>query len=292
MIVVGIPAYNEEGSIGRVVLLARRHADRVVVVDDGSTDLTAEIAHGVGAEVVRHNWNMGYGSCLATLFRKARDSDADVLVTLDGDGQHDPREIPKLVAPILEGASDMVIGTRFGEAEGSQIPGYRRLGITAITMLSNASGRSVTDAQSGLRAYGRKAIEALRPGELGMGASTELISKAGESGLRIGEVPVTVSYDGDTSTHNPIYHGFDVLASTVKHASIRHPMMFYGVPGAVSFLIAAGFWWWTLNLFAAEHRVVTNVALIAVASTIVGLILMAVAVILWVIISVVREGTG
>jgi glycosyltransferase involved in cell wall biosynthesis len=291
LILIGIPAFNEEGSIAKVVILAKRNADRVVVVDDGSSDLTAEIAHEMGAEIIRHDWNMGYGACLATLFKKAREVDPDVLVTLDGDGQHDPRDVPRLVGPILDGAADVVIGSRF-TGPGAQVPAYRRAGITAITMVSNLSGTSVTDSQSGLRAYGRRAIGALKPGEMGMGASTELLSKAGESGLRIEEVPVEIGYGRDTSTHNPVFHGIDVLLSEVKHLSIRHPLMFYGAPGAASLLVAAAFWWWTLNLFVSEHRVVTNVALISVASTVVGLILMAVAVILWVIISVVREGTG
>ena len=206
MIIVGIPAFNEERNIAKVVLLAKRYADVVIVVDDGSSDLTAEIAASTGAEVVRHNWNMGYGGCLATLFRKAREKAAEVLVTLDGDGQHDPRDIPKLVAPILEGRADLVIGSRFID-QATSIPGYRRAGIMAITLLSNASGPSVTDAQSGLRAYGAEAIKAIFPGELGMGASTELLSKAGESGLKIEEVPVMISYEDAAPTNNPKYHG-------------------------------------------------------------------------------------
>src|SRR5208337_801 len=120
-------------------------------------------------------------------------------------------------------------------------------------------------------------------------ASTEILSRANEAGLKILEVPIEVSYDGDSSTHNPVVHGLDVLLATFKTWSIKHPLVVYGVPGMASLLVAVGFWWWTLSLFVDTHRVVTNVALIAVASTIVGLMLMAIAVILWVMISVVRE---
>ena len=96
-VMVGIPAFNEENSIARVVMEAQKYADAVVVCDDGSTDLTCEIAERLGADVVRHEQNLGYGAAIKSLFERAREFDADVLVTLDGDGQHYPAEIPNVV---------------------------------------------------------------------------------------------------------------------------------------------------------------------------------------------------
>ena len=105
-VVVGIPAFNEEKTIARVVLQAQKNADKVVVCDDGSTDLTSEIAERLEAEVVRHEQNLGYGAAVQSLFRRARELGADVLVTVDADGQHNPDEIPSVVKLLLDGDAD------------------------------------------------------------------------------------------------------------------------------------------------------------------------------------------
>jgi glycosyltransferase involved in cell wall biosynthesis len=136
MIIVAIPALNEERSIAKVVLMARAHVDKVLVCDDGSTDMTGPIAAALGAEVVRHPRNLGYGAALATLFRTAREIGADVLVTLDGDGQHDPNSIPNVIEPILRGDCDICIGSRFVQGLTSDVPKYRKVGIEAINALS------------------------------------------------------------------------------------------------------------------------------------------------------------
>ena len=119
--------------------------------------------------------------------------------------------------------------------------------------------------------------------------STEILLKAGENGLRIAEVPISISYGEESSTHNPVVHGFDVVLSTVKHMSMRRPLLFYGVPGFISLVTALFFWVWTFQIYAATKRVITNITLIALGTTMVGLMLMTTAMILWVIISVVRE---
>lgn len=293
MVVVGIPAFNEAKHIASVIAEVMKYADRVIVCDDGSSDATGEIARNSGAEVAVHGRNLGYGASLATLFRMMREGEGDVLVTIDGDGQHDPADIPTVVRPVMDGEAEVAIGSRFLGNGGVQAPGYRQLGIKTITTLTNASYQSsVTDSQSGFRAYSRRAVNAMVPSEMGMGASTELISKATEAGLKITEVPIEVSYGEDSSTHNPVYHGLDVVLSTVKHLSMRHPLLFYGVPGLLSLVVSLGFWWWTIADYVQLHKIITNVALVGIASTMVGLILMAVGVMLWVLISVVREGNG
>ena len=126
LIVAGIPAYNEEKTIAKVILLTKKFVNKVIIVDDGSNDMTKEIAEALDAEVLVHKENLGYGASLRSIFHKAREIDADILVTLDADGQHDPRMIPRIIKPILNGEADIVIGSRFlGDTD---MPKYRKFG--------------------------------------------------------------------------------------------------------------------------------------------------------------------
>ena len=252
-----IPAFNEEKTIGKVVVAARKYVDEVVVCDDGSKDMTAEIAKGLGARVIRHERNMGKGEAFRSLFSECRERGADVMVTLDGDGQHDPAEIPRLLEPLARGEADIVIGARFhGDNDG--IPAYRKAGnrlLNAVTI------DGVSDTQSGFRAYDRKAIEALRPSESGMGVDSEILMDAERHGFKIVEVPVSVKYGiGKTSTHNPIYHTIDVLTSAIKLTSIRHPMTFYGIPGLAIAIVGFYFVVHAYILFL-EEQAITNIVL-------------------------------
>jgi len=285
-----IPAYNEEENIAKVILQTKKYVDKVIVCDDGSTDMTYEIAKALGVEVVRHEQNKGYGAALATLFNKAREEKADIMITLDGDGQHNPNDIPKLIKPIADGEADIVIGSRFLEKGQENMPKYRKVGVAIITKLTGAvSYKEVSDAQSGYRAYNKRAIELIKPAETGMGASTEILIKAHEHGLKIKEVQTKILYGKNTSTQNPIYHGLDVILSTIKHLSIRHPLVFYGTPGLIALSIATIFWVWTLETFTRTRQIITNVTLVAIGATMVGLILLTTAVMLWVIISLLKE---
>ncbi|MCW4052246.1 MAG: glycosyltransferase family 2 protein [Candidatus Bathyarchaeota archaeon] len=272
MIIAGIPAYNEERTIAKVILMAQKHADMVVVCDDGSSDFTREIAQRLGAVVISHERNLGYGSAILTLFRKAKKMKADILLTIDADGQHDANDIPSLVQPIIEDKADIVVGSRFIEQNGN-IPTYRRWGIKLLTMLSNGSGKQrLSDGQSGFRAYNPKAIRKLNPSVNGMGASAEILMRAREKGLRIAEVPVQVHYHGlETSTQNPISHGLGVLATILRLVVEERPLFYLGIPGAALLIIGMGFGLWTLQLFAVEKRIVTNVALTSFAFTLIGL---------------------
>jgi glycosyltransferase involved in cell wall biosynthesis len=288
-VVACVPAFNEERSIAGVVVQAKRYVDRVVVCDDGSVDLTGAIAEGLGAVVIRHERNMGYGASLRSLFREALGLKADYVVTLDSDGQHDPAEIPRLVERLRAGDVDVVIGSRFLDGGGSEAPGWRKAGINVITGLVANGGVKVTDSQSGFRAYNRGALESLTLTEEGMGLSTEILLKAARNGLKVAEVPIHVKYDDGSSTHNPVTHGLGVLLTTLKHLSINRPLLFYGIPGITALSFALIFWVWTLQIFAATREISTNVALIALGATTVGLMLMTTSIILWVVTSVVRE---
>jgi len=220
-IVAGIPAYNEEQTIAEVVLKAGCHVGKVLVCDDGSKDRTRVVAKENGADVMEHEKNMGYGATMRTLFRQARELGADVMVVFDGDGQHDPDEIPELVKPVLEGRADIVIGSRFIKGARMDIPLYRRIGIVAITLLTRIfSGYPVSDAQSGFRAYSRKALEELKLTEFGWGSSTEVFFRAHDVGLRIIEVPVDCDYEDypKASKRDPLRQGITIVASIFKHA--------------------------------------------------------------------------
>jgi glycosyltransferase involved in cell wall biosynthesis len=286
-VVAAIPAYDEEKTIARVVLQAQRFVDRVVVCDDGSGDMTAEIAEKLGADVVRHERNMGYGAAVQSLFRRARELDADVMVTLDGDGQHDPGEIPMLVEPVLEGKADVVIGSRFlGDMERrNSVPRYRRLGIKLITKLTGAaSDFGVSDAQSGFRVYGRKALEGLSLFENGMGASVEVLMEAKKQGLTVVEVPTGCNYHGlETSTSDPLKHGASVVMSIVRWVVEERPLLFLGVPGVVSLLFGILFGVWMLQIYAIERRIVTNIALASIAFILIGLFAVSTAITLYAI---------
>jgi glycosyltransferase involved in cell wall biosynthesis len=265
-----------------------REVDKVIVCDDGSMDLTGDIAEAMGATVVRHERNMGYGAALRSLFRAALEADADVAVTIDSDGQHDPAELSRLVDLLRMKELDIVIGSRFLEG-GSGAPNWRRAGIGVINALS-ANGVMVTDSQSGFRAYSRRALETLVLTEDGMGASTEILLKADEAGLRIGEVPISVDYHEESSTRNPVAHGLGVVLSTVKHLSIRRPLLFFGLPGVTALVFSVFMWAFTMRNYAASRVFSTNLAVVSLAATFVGLSLLTTSLIIWVI-SVVREGS-
>lgn len=290
LIVALIPAYNEEKTIAKVILKTRKYVDKIIVCDDGSKDMTRQIAEALGATVVEHEKNRGYGAALANLFEKAREIGADIAITIDADDQHNPDDIPKLVKPILDGKADIVIGSRFLYSKAENIPAYRRLGIKAITALSRRMAyNDITDAQSGFRAYSKKALQLIHPTEADMGASIEILLQAREHNLTIKEVPTTVKYTKESSTHNPIYHGITVVLSIVKHMSIRHPLMFYGIPGALSLVAALAFWIWTFHTFATTRQIVTSIALMAIGATTIGLMLSTTAMILWVLVTLLKE---
>ena len=295
LIIACIPAYNEEKTIGKVILQAQKFVDKVIVVDDGSEDYTAQIARGLGAIVILHEKNLGYGAAINSLFKEALRLGADIAVVLDGDNQHDPSEIPRIIKPLVKEEADMVLGSRFlNEGDSSEVSGYRRLGLKFITDLSaKTSYNGITDAQCGFRAYSRKALEDILVTEQGMGASTEILFKAKDAGLRVVEVPVKVHYNSDPLANdhssNSFAHGLDVFMTTIKQISIRHPLKFYGIPGFLSVLVGLTFGVWTLQIFSVSRSIDTNITLIALGATMVGLMLMMTGLLLWILVSVVKE---
>jgi glycosyltransferase involved in cell wall biosynthesis len=289
-ITVGIPAYNEEKNIAKIITQLKEITPFVIVCDDHSTDNTNKIAKSLGVEVITHSKNMGYGSAIKSIFTKAREINSDVLVTMDADGQHRIEDLKKILEPILSDSVDISIGSRFLENTVKNIPSYRKIGIKVLTNLTNISLKeSVTDSQSGFRAYGKKAIIGIIPTESGMGISNEILLKASNLNLRIGEVPIVVLYDDDTSTHNPVSHGTSVFISTLKFIAIDHPLQFFILPGLVFFLLGLSFIFWVLQLFSDSGVLVTNITLIGVSCLIFGAILVSNGINLFSITHLIRE---
>ena len=273
-ITVGIPAYNEEENIAKIISQLKDITSSIIVCDDHSTDNTNKIAKSLGVDVVTHSKNMGYGSAIKSIFAKAKEIDSDVLVTMDADGQHRIEDLKKILEPVLSGTVDICIGSRFLEKNVENVPSYRKVGIKVLTKLTNVSLKeSITDSQSGFRAYAKKAISEIIPTDSGMAISNEILLKASSLNLRIGEVPIVVLYDGDTSTHNPVSHGTSVFVSTLKFIAIEHPLRFFVLPGALILLLGLSFVLWALQLFSDSGILVTNITLIGIACLIFGAIL-------------------
>ncbi|MDP2767183.1 MAG: glycosyltransferase family 2 protein [Candidatus Methanoperedens sp.] len=227
-----LPAYNEEISIDSVILRARQHTDRVIVIDDGSSDATAEVAMLAGAEVIRHPENRGKGAALKTGFEAA--NGADIIVTLDSDGQHNPEEIPKLVAPILKGEADIVNGSRYITGNRNDTPFYRRIGQSVLDKVTNMnSGLAITDTQSGFRAFATHAVPVFRFKSNGLAIESEMLADAAKAGLRIKEVEIGVRYDVDCSTENPVSHGLHVLVKVLHDMELNRPLYYFTVPGMI-----------------------------------------------------------
>lgn len=291
-ILVCIPAFNEAKNIPDIINKSKKYANEVIVYDDGSTDDTYQVAIAAGATVIRNRENKGYGVAIKSLFQFAKEYSADVMITLDSDGQHDPDQIPELIRPISEGNFDIVIGSRFLNKEDKEkVPRYRSFGIKTITKFTQyVSYGNITDSQSGFRAYNKNALSKINLFEDGMAVSTEILLRAREKNLLTTEVPITISYDiKDTSTHNPLKHGIGVLFSVFQFISLRHPFTFYGLPGIALLIISAFFMRNALSLFSKTGYVSTNMILVSVGIAVVGVVLLATAAILYTLIALLKD---
>lgn len=281
-VLVAIPAYNEAATIGEVVRSVRPYADAVLVVDDGSTDNTPAVAEAAGAEVVTHRRNAGYGAALKTAFREAYDRGVDHLVTLDGDGQHDADDIEQLIARQKETDAEVVIGSRFVGWADTEIPLYRRFGLSVVNFLTNLSlgvvrRRSrVSDTQSGLRAYDERAIETLaQDSTLGdhMSISTDILYHAQQRNYRIEEVGTVIDYDvDDGNNHNPLAHGYVLVMNLLNTIERTRPLMALTLPGFVLTFVGLGVGYWGITQYLQTSYFPLSWAMIAAFLILIGLL--------------------
>jgi len=288
-ITIGIPAFNEEQNIGKIIITLKKITKDIIVCDDGSSDLTREIAEGLGAKVISHTKNMGYGEAIKSIFNEAKKKESDILVTFDADGQHRPEDIMSITKPIIDQQAEVVIGSRFLKNK-TNMPKYREIGVKILTKVTNMSIKeNLTDSQSGLRAYQKKVLQNISLTDSGMGISTEILIKSHQKEFRIVEVPIQILYGKNTSTHNPVSHGTSVLLSTIKYTSIQHPLKFYGIPAVIFLLVGMSFMIWTFQIYAEETRVITNIVLVGIGTLLLGAVLMISAILLYSLVSVVQD---
>ena len=249
-IIAIIPAFNEELTIGSVVLLTNQIATKTFVIDDGSADRTGEIAARAGAEVIRHGENQGKARAVMTGLLRARELDPPVVVLLDADGQNNPAEIPRVVRPVLDGTADLVIGSRFMEG-GSEVPGYRRIGQKTLDYAHNLGpGFKTTDSQSGFRALGRAALQHLDFSSEGYNIESDMIHYFSDKGLRIAEVPVTVRYDvPHKHKSHPVSHGWSLISNIMGFIGYRRPLVSFGLLGLVFTTVGTILGFWAFHIY-------------------------------------------
>lgn len=268
-IMVGMPAYNEERSVGSVVLQAKQYADMVVVVNDGSTDNTAKVAKLAGADVIEHPKNMGYGNAIQTILKTAGERKADVLVIIDADAQNDPNQIPLLVDAVKKGA-DVVIGSR--QQQKGATPAYRWAGQKVLAKFTNiAAKQNLSDTESGFRAYSKNAVNILKLHETGMAISAEIISESSRLGLKLDEVPISVSYEDVEPSQNPVIHGVGNLTRIFLLISEQRPLLFFGITGGIMIALALGLGIFVVQSYYDSYVLATGTALVSMLLTMIGI---------------------
>jgi glycosyltransferase involved in cell wall biosynthesis len=234
-----IPAFNEQITIGSVVILAGHYAEKVIVIDDGSTDDTARVAQTAGAEVIRTGTNSGKAHAMFLGLLRAREQGCKAVVMLDADGQHHASDIPSIASAAMGGDADLVIGSRFLK-NTDNIPLYRQFGQKTLNLFTNLGcQKSVTDSQSGYRALSRKALDFIDFKSDGYNLESDMIAHFDANRLVIREVPISIRYDvPNMHKKNPVVHGMGVLSRLVSLITYRRPLLAFGVPGF--FFMAGG----------------------------------------------------
>ncbi|QMU53924.1 MAG: glycosyltransferase [Nitrosopumilus sp.] len=271
MIIVCIPAFNAGKTIRDVSQRCKKFCDEVLVCDDGSTDNTA--LEG-GALVVKHKKNMGKGAALRTLFKESIRKDVEIIVTIDGDGQFLPEEIPNLTTPIKDNSAEVVIGYRF---ESKNMPKYRKVGNKILDRLVKiTSDLPYHDTQSGFRAYQKQVLESLNFQENGFGADTEILMQITKKNVSVKEEEITVLYnlENSTSTKNPISHFSSLVLMIIEIIAIKHPLRYLGIPGIGLMIIGIIFSVIVISFFNETRQFSIPSTLIALGSFVSGLMLL------------------
>jgi len=249
-IVICIPAYNEEKTIAKIIIDAKKFSDKIIVIDDGSTDYTPKIVKELGVMLIQHKTNLGKGQALTTGFKRALIFSPDVVITIDGDGQHDPSFIPSLIEPILKQEVDVVIGAR---SKNTKMPEYRKKGLQIINSFNKKAGKlKIDDTQSGFRAYTKDSIQSIcREKFDSYSADFEIIEAIAKNGFEIREVPIQIKYEGldKTSKRNFLTHGGELILSAIFMIISRRPILYLALPGTVLLIIGLIFGFQTISIF-------------------------------------------
>jgi len=280
--IVCIPAYNEEKTIDNIVKRSLNFVDKVIVCDDGSQDFTSKRAEQSGAVIIKHEKNKGKGAAFKSLFNYAKKINADIMITIDGDGQFLPEEINKLMNPIIEKNVDVVLGNRYDS--NKEMPTYRQVGNKVLDKITQlASNLPFNDTQSGFRAYSKKAIESINFFTDGFGVDSEIIVDASNKGLKISEEKITVLYNtqGKTSTKDPITHSAGVITSLIELIAINHPLKFLGIPGFILLIIGIIFSIIVITIFNEDRFFSIPSTLVALGSLVLGIMLLLMSVVLF-----------
>jgi glycosyltransferase involved in cell wall biosynthesis len=267
-VVVCIPAFNEEATIAKVIIGVSRYAETIIVCDDGSTDMTGEIAQALGAIVITHETNLGKGEALKSLVNQAKKIESRVVLTIDADGQHDPSDIPNLVRGILNGESDIVIGVR--SLTAAQMPRHRIIGNRFLNVVvGRMANVKLHDTQSGFRAYSRRALELLPFEQSGLAIESQTIISAAALKLKVKEVPISVQYKGIQRKRSFAVHFSEVIDYLLSKTIADSPLLYLGVPGVFAIILGAAAWLRVLDIY-------TTTGLIAIGTGLVGLTLLVV----------------
>ena len=287
-VVVAVPAYNEDRYIGSLVLKLRAGNRQVLVIDDGSSDDTAEVAEAAGATVISHPHNLGKTAAVETAFEQARHMNVDALVLLDGDSQHDPADIDAMVEPIFDGSAEMVVGSRFAGVR-SAIPRWRVVGQHALTLATNiGSGLHLSDTESGFRAFSRRAVDEMRFTARGFALEPATQFQAKARGWKVVEVPIRVHY-GIPLKRNPVWHGVGQIDAILRLIAEHRPLLFFGLPGLFVLLAGLALGLQVVRIYDATQQLAIGYSLITVLLVIVGLLATFVGVMLHAIRDIVRE---
>jgi len=254
---------------------------KVIVVDDGSNDMTGHIAEHAGAEVIRLSKNHGKSYAVLRGFDRARQLNADIVVMLDGDGQHHPEEIPSIVSPILKEDADLVIGSRFLSGN-NKIPFYRTIGQKTLDRMTKmASSYKVTDSQSGFRALSSRAMDCFTVEPTGYSIESVMISHMSDKGMRIAEIPISVEYEVPHKHKTNFFaHGMAVLSNLVGIIGYRRPLISFGIPGLILIVIGLYFALLALSEYTVNHVVYLSYTAIGGVALVSGLLMINMALIL------------
>jgi glycosyltransferase involved in cell wall biosynthesis len=286
-VLVCIPAYNAQSTISEAVKRCQKFADLVLVINDGSSDNTEEVAGKAGADIITHRKNRGYGGAIKTALEEGLKRNARVTITFDADLQHDAKDIPKIIKPILSNESDIVIGSRFLE-KNIDVKTYRKFGIRFITSLVRLfSGNNIRDAESGFRGYSIDSLKQLIPmlETEGMGMSAEILLKASVSKLKIVEVPRKEMYPENvqTSSQNPIKHGLSVILTILKLVIETKPLVAFGIPSVFFFISSIIGSVYVVNFYNEIGRLPLGMTVFTVLLISIGFFLLLAAMILYVL---------